>query len=111
MESARRHPGDASVPTPHTPVSIKKHQMCDSGLTCESGTVFQEITIQVQTNVCLKEFGESFQDLSPGKRGESDTRYKYKVHCFGTMFMSMPFVYVHACWKYSSSRCLSGFGT
>lgn len=27
-----------------------------------------------------------------------------------TMFMSMPLVYVQACWKYSSSRCLSGFG-
>lgn len=27
-----------------------------------------------------------------------------------TMFMSMPLVYVQACWKYSSSLCLSGFG-
>lgn len=27
-----------------------------------------------------------------------------------TMFMSMPLVYVHACWKYSSSRCLRGLG-
>lgn len=27
-----------------------------------------------------------------------------------TMFMSMPLVYVHACWKYSSSLCRSGFG-
>lgn len=26
------------------------------------------------------------------------------------MFMSMPLVYVQACWKYSSSLCLSGFG-
>lgn len=27
-----------------------------------------------------------------------------------TIFMSMPLVYVHACWKYSSSLCLSGLG-
>lgn len=27
-----------------------------------------------------------------------------------TEFMSMPLVYVQACWKYSSSRCLNGFG-
>ena len=27
-----------------------------------------------------------------------------------TMFMSIPFVYVQACWKYSSSRCFSGLG-
>lgn len=32
---------------------------------------------------------------------------KANVH---TMFMSMPLVYVHACWKYSSSLCLNGLG-
>lgn len=33
--------------------------------------------------------------------------WKTEIH---TMFMSMPLVYVHACWKYSSSRCLRGLG-
>lgn len=27
-----------------------------------------------------------------------------------TAFMSIPLVYDHSCWKYSSSRCLRGFG-
>ena len=40
---------------------------------------------------------------------------KLKTHWYThtssrTMFMSMPLVYVQACWKYSSSLCLSGFG-
>lgn len=29
---------------------------------------------------------------------------------FSTEFISIPFVYVHACWKYSSKRCRNGFG-
>lgn len=33
--------------------------------------------------------------------------WKTEIH---TMFMSMPLVYVHACWKYSSSRCRRGLG-
>lgn len=36
--------------------------------------------------------------------------YQRKHHPSRTIFMSMPLVYVQACWKYSSSLCLSGFG-
>lgn len=53
------------------------------------------------------------------KAGETGLSFCYSCNACGrlfweteihTMFMSMPLVYVHACWKYSSSRCLRGLG-
>lgn len=35
---------------------------------------------------------------------------KHSGNPLSTEFISMPFVYVQACWKYSSKRCRNGFG-
>lgn len=37
-------------------------------------------------------------------------QFQSEHHPSRTIFISMPLVYVQACWKYSSSLCLSGFG-
>lgn len=58
--------------------------------------------------------------LAPSKAEHDSNKFRFKCkqmsawrHSgkpFSTEFMSIPFVYVHACWKYSSSRCRNGFG-
>lgn len=85
MESARRHPGDASVHQAQKQTQARsQNRRPGNRLTCECGTVFQEIAIQVQTDVRLKEFGESFQDLksrceSQARSGAGDPR-AYHIH-------------------------------
>lgn len=58
--------------------------------------------------------------LAPSNAAQLDNKLRFKCkqmsackhsgNPFNTEFMSMPFVYVQACWKYSSKRCRSGFG-
>ena len=49
-------------------------------------------------------------DLNGWEWGFSFSTCRQSGNPLRTMFMSIPFVYVQACWKYSSSRCFSGLG-
>lgn len=71
--------------------------------------------MQSTTNFYLRQPG-----LAPSNAGHVFSKFRFKCkqmsacrhsgNPFSTEFMSMPFVYVQACWKYSSRRCRSGFG-
>jgi hypothetical protein len=72
MESARRHPGEASVEqqnlVTHKTLTHGDHKREDVSRerrrhTRKGWTVFQQVSIQVQANVSLQKLRESFQNL------------------------------------------------
>lgn len=77
-------------------------------------TTFLRNTIVESADKCWSKLQIHTSEFARKRKQKKKSTLHFVVfgnaNCFRTIFMSMPLVYVQACWKYSSNLCLSGFG-